>query len=62
MSNLVFAAKPKPACSFLRFAVIECLERIQGPASLAPKGCFLAAETSEPNKRCGVIHRRGHEH
>jgi hypothetical protein len=45
MSDLVFAAKPKPACSFLRFAVIECLERKQDPANLARKSGFVAAET-----------------
>ena len=38
---------PETARSLLWFAAIQRIERIEGLAGLAPKGCFIAAEAVE---------------
>jgi hypothetical protein len=35
------------APSLLGFATVQCIERKQDPAGLAPQGCFIAAEAIE---------------
>ena len=41
------AADAETASSFLRFATIQCIERKQDLADLAPKHCFMSAEAIE---------------
>ena len=41
------ATNPETAPSFYWFATIQCIESKQDLAGLAPKDCFIAAETVE---------------